>query len=292
MANEGLGIGSLHRWAQLDSPYEYRSFINNRVFSDIKVCNGSHNSVANIAHKLLKGRFVCATANGKLWYEFDGTLWKEDKAGISLRHQLSTTVRDQFMFTIKRVSSSMCSDDMFSDVDSSTTHIHTHTTHTASMNNQVCDTLLRTASKLQDSGFKDRVMKEMREYFWDKNFMKKLPQSVREDNSFLLRPSMLTHDHEYHVEMSDIVRMMNRAMDIEENDAVSKFTSERITRDRDGFFTLKQAKDAFKCSEHYNGKVHTLKYELQKLLKVSCDAQRQINGKKQKNVFHGYALVP
>lgn len=46
-----------------------------------------------------------------------------------------------------------------------------------------------------------------------------------------------------------------------------------------------------KNSEYYNGKILTLKNDLQKLLKVVCDEQRNINGKKEKNVFHGYKLI-
>lgn len=48
MANEGLGVGSLHMWAKQDNPYEYKSLVNSRVYTDIKTCNGSHNAVAHI----------------------------------------------------------------------------------------------------------------------------------------------------------------------------------------------------------------------------------------------------
>lgn len=165
MSNEGLNIGSLHMWAKQDSPYEYKTIMNHRVYTDIQTCNGSHNAVAHIAFKILKGKYVCATANGKLWYEFNGTLWQEDKEGIHLRHELSTTIRDQFIFTINKISTSMSIDDLQSNGSNTTT---------VNANKQVCEILLRIAFKLQDSGFKDSVVKEMREYFYDHEFMRKL----------------------------------------------------------------------------------------------------------------------
>lgn len=48
--------------------------MNIRVYTDIQTCNGSHNAVAQIAFQILQGKYVCATANGKLWYVFNGTL--------------------------------------------------------------------------------------------------------------------------------------------------------------------------------------------------------------------------
>ena len=56
-------------------------------------CNGTNNDVARIAHKIMTGRFVCAVASGKLWYAFNGTRWISDESAISVRHELSTTVR-------------------------------------------------------------------------------------------------------------------------------------------------------------------------------------------------------
>lgn len=161
MKNDGLRQGSLHMWAKQDSPDQYKIYINNKLYIHIKDCNGSHNSVANIAHKILKGRYICATSNGKLWYEFKGTLWQEDKDGIHVRHDLSTIVKEQFRLTMNKVMTSMSIDDMQSHNSSST-----------NANKQLCETLLRISFKLEDNGFKECVMKEMREYFYDEKFLK------------------------------------------------------------------------------------------------------------------------
>jgi hypothetical protein len=84
---------------------EYKHIVNRRVCDDVRNCNGTNdnddndnddndnNDDARIAHKIMTGRFVCAVASGKLWYAFNGTRWISDESAISVRHELSTTVR-------------------------------------------------------------------------------------------------------------------------------------------------------------------------------------------------------
>jgi phage/plasmid-associated DNA primase len=160
MREEGLHIGSLHMWAKQDNPNKYLEIMNKRVLKDIKDCNGTHNSIAAITYKILKGRYVCATANSKLWYEFNGSLWKEDKEAINLRHELSTTIRQQYIYAYHRFQQSQSIDDMQSNNSKKTQNEH--------------QVLLNTAMKLQDANFKDSIVKEMREYFYDGDFLKKL----------------------------------------------------------------------------------------------------------------------
>lgn len=141
--------------------------MNHRVFADIKDSNGSHNDVARIAAKLLVGLCVCATANGKLWYTFDGTLWREDPEAIKVRHELSTTVRTQFMATLSKVSAQLTAEDLQSQSGSSS--------QTATRESRArTERMLVVATKLQDAGFKDAVLKEMREYLFDPRFLRSL----------------------------------------------------------------------------------------------------------------------
>lgn len=165
MRDEGLHLGTLHMWAKLDNSYEYKQIINNRVYNDIKTCNGSHNALAAVAAKLLKGRYVCAVPNGKLWYEFNNSLWIEDKEAIHLRHELSTTVREQFILVMSKIQGTATLDDTQSVASSNTTINDIRAQ---------CDKLLHISFKLQDAGFKDNVVKEMREYLYDRTFLQKL----------------------------------------------------------------------------------------------------------------------
>jgi len=159
MKNSGLGIGTLHMWDKKDNPQQYYQIIHKQIYNDIKDCNGTHNSIASITYKILKNNFICATANGKLWYEFNGSLWKEDKEGVNLRHELSTTVRQQYIYAYHTFQKKLSIDDMQSN---------------GSNNKKNHSEMLTIAMKLQDANFKDNIMKEMREYFYDGEFLKKL----------------------------------------------------------------------------------------------------------------------
>ncbi len=163
MRSEGLRWGSLYMWAQQDNAFEYNALMNKRV--DIKGCNGSHNSVAKFAAKLLEGRHVCASSNGKLWYYFDGTLWKPDPDGIHVKREISSTLVDHVMLTISKVVSSISVDDMQSGTSSSTE---------ATEAKRTSERLLKIAMKLQDRFFKESVVLELREFLYDPTFVQKL----------------------------------------------------------------------------------------------------------------------
>jgi len=161
---EGLGIGSLHLWAKQDNPTEYIKFLNIQILPFIKNCDGSHNSVAAIAHKILRDRYVCASSTGKLWYFFNGSLWQQDDQGIMVRHALSTSVREQFIHAYTRLK-----------LESAQTKIDSASQVSGQDENEaICIKLLSIAFKLQDAGFKDSVMKEMREYMFNKEFLELL----------------------------------------------------------------------------------------------------------------------
>ena len=174
MRPDGKGAGSLCHWAKEDSPFEYRQIMNRRVFDEIKDCNGSHNDVARIAAKILAGHSICATANGKLWYTFDGTLWREDPEAIKVRHELSTTVRAQFMATLSKVSAqqSRDADDICNQSGSSSQTAAREVGPAGAC--ALAQRCARVAARLQDAGFKDAVLKEMREYLFDPRFLRSL----------------------------------------------------------------------------------------------------------------------
>jgi len=161
----GLGLGTLCMWAKQDNPSGFKELLNTRIYDQIKACNGTHNAIAAIAYKILRGRFVCATANGRLWYEFNGALWQEDKEAIHLRHELSTTVKEQFVYSIHVLHRDLSIDELQSALSSTNTRRQTA---------EGVKTLNHIAMKLEDSGFKDNVVKEMREYFYDRQFMQNL----------------------------------------------------------------------------------------------------------------------
>lgn len=160
MRNEGIGMGSLRMWAKSDSPSEYANLMNERMFSTIKNCNGSHHSIAEIAFNILGKSFVCASPGGRLWYHFNGTLWEQDHEAIRLRNEISTKLKQQFIMVLQKLR--MIDSENVSSASSANT------------NQEVCERILRIIYKLEDYGFKESLVKEMREQFFDKDFLNSL----------------------------------------------------------------------------------------------------------------------
>lgn len=136
---------------------------------------------------------------------------------------------------------------------------------------------------------KDEVDESNHCYLRDDSFVTRMRDDPNVRTEFL-RLLLDNYDHNFQYDMPDIVKH-NSLMYLEENDNVFKFVSEHIVKDKHCFFTLKQAKEAFKNSEYYNGKIQTLKNDLQKLLKVVCEESKRMNGKVERYVFCGYSLL-
>lgn len=161
MRRDGLRMGSLHMWARQDSPAEYRRYMIERVFEDVRDCNGSHFSIASIAHKLYGKRYVCASTNGKLWYHFDGTLWEEDPEGIRLRLEMKRDLRAHFTRALGRVR-----------MQEAETQSSASSASVASRD--LCERLLRITYRIEDTGFVESVLKAMRDLFYDRTFLARL----------------------------------------------------------------------------------------------------------------------
>lgn len=135
---------------------------------------------------------------------------------------------------------------------------------------------------------KEQVDESKNSFLRDDNFLSELRDTPKYKMEFL-RLLLNTYDHNFQFEMPQCIA--NNSKDyIEENDNVFKFVNEHIVKDKDGHFTLKQAKEAFKASEFFNGKLQTLKNDLIKCLRTPCIEQKKINGKKEVYVFEGHKI--
>ena len=161
MRKDGLKMGTLHMWARQDSPAEYRRYMSERVFEDVRDCNGSHFSIASIAHKLYGKRYVCASTNGKLWYHFDGTLWEEDPEGIRLRLEMKVDLRGHFTRALGRV--------RMQDAEAQSS-----ASSASVASRDLCERLLRITYRIEDTGFVESVLKAMRDLFYDRTFLARL----------------------------------------------------------------------------------------------------------------------
>ena len=160
MRESGLGIGTLRMWAKQDSPDAYalmqRSDIGQLVS---KSATKTHFDIAAVVHFMFKDRFVCVSIKNNRWYEFADHRWRICDSGHSLRSAMSRCV--------------------FREISAHASIWSTRASESDEESEQTrCSALAKAlndiAMQLKKSAFKDNIMKECREMFYDSHFEEKL----------------------------------------------------------------------------------------------------------------------
>ena len=184
-----LTLGSLHAWAKADNTGGYKGIMRARIYNDIIHFNGQHNSMARIASKVLRGKFVCASADGSAWYMFNGTLWIPDDNAIKLRSELSSTMYEHFYAVYEKLNNEVKkkkgikpdNPDTEDDAQSVCESIASTAVEPAESEVSIEDlakAMKTYANRLQDKRFKDFVTTEMREFLLDVEFEAKLDSNI------------------------------------------------------------------------------------------------------------------
>jgi P4 family phage/plasmid primase-like protien len=164
---DNLGLPSLMFWAKTDNPTEYEKIRHNSVEykMELSVKTPTHYDIAAVVYEMYRYDFVCTSIKYKNWYYFDGNHWCYSDQGMCIRSILSKEVAIKY-----------------------NEYIHTCTTKVSKFMAEGNDTetkkwedYRKTASKiasnLKTTSYKDNVVKESAEFFYDKTFMLKLDTS-------------------------------------------------------------------------------------------------------------------
>lgn len=164
MRHGGLGPGTLHMWARSDSPEEYRELLRIDLSDLIKSSvSGAHYDVARVVHHLYRYEFACSSLRNRTWWEFRQHRWRECDQGYSLRMRLSTDVFKEYLSVKTRVTqhaTAIDDDGMQKDL--------------LLLSKKLADLAL----KLKVTSFKENVMKECSELFYQEKFEDKLNSDV------------------------------------------------------------------------------------------------------------------
>jgi P4 family phage/plasmid primase-like protien len=160
-----LTISSLKYWARTDDFDKYKEVVRESL-GDIMWTTtqgkkdqptGPHADVANVIFHYYKDEFVCGNIRENAWYYFNklfGGKWETTEMGHILRSKLSNEIAELFDYYGNIYKSKKEEDDDNFD------RRHSN--------------CLKIILKLKDSTYKDKIMKECREYFYDKTFLEKL----------------------------------------------------------------------------------------------------------------------
>lgn len=173
--NDGdrLGEGTLRYWSREDDEDEYHQIESRNVdrLIMLSASTSTEYDVACVIHAAFRGLYVCSDFGKNVWYRWAGHVWRETDRGIDLQLKLSKDIARKFLTKENAVGHEMlnrglteCSGEGKGDCGAC----------------DYCDMEKKRTglnilyTKLKTTRFKDNVMKECRELFFDEQFTKKL----------------------------------------------------------------------------------------------------------------------
>ena len=167
-----LMMGTLHHWAKEDNLVAYKEIMK-ETNTDLASHNdsGTHVSVAEVIVSMYRNEFRCtpprkgASASAMDWYQFppDSHTWRSLKTGMRLRERLSNEVRGTFINADVKCGQRIADPTVEQSVKD--------------ILEEKRKKLLKVEAQLQNSTFKDQVMKEAAEKFYDEEFLQHMNQN-------------------------------------------------------------------------------------------------------------------
>jgi P4 family phage/plasmid primase-like protien len=157
-----MGIGSLHRWAKMDSPREYvharTDFISNHIHRSV---SGTTQDVATVVYNLYKYQYICTDSRGSNWMEYRNHRWHTCDGGITLKGKIGNDVLNEYLKLVTQYNVTAIS----LDNEKKEQWLHR------------AKALTEITYKLRDMTFKEKVMKECVVMFYDPAFANNLDEN-------------------------------------------------------------------------------------------------------------------
>lgn len=164
MVRKDLTLGTLKYYASIDNPEMYAVYKREQTEHYIKESiNGSHNDIAKVLYAEYGNEFVCASIANRTWFQFRDHHWEEIEEGVFLRERIS----DDIAFKYTGVGA-----DLFGKLTSSVgdkAQEAMYNTRIKQVQKLICN--------LKSSPYKNNIMKEAMEVFYDRRFKQKLDQN-------------------------------------------------------------------------------------------------------------------
>lgn len=160
MVKKDLTIGTLRYYAKTDNPEEYKKFKEEQMEKHLiaSVEGGSHNDVAKILFEDYGDEFVCASFSNKVWFQFVNHKWEQIEEGVFLREKISGTIIQRYVAKVKKLYD----------------QINEATKEQAELIQSRIKNINKMIGNLKNSSYKNNIMKEASEVFYDQRFKDKL----------------------------------------------------------------------------------------------------------------------
>jgi P4 family phage/plasmid primase-like protien len=173
--NDGdrLSVRSIFHWSRTDDIEGYIEIENTNINRLIEIaCSGTEHDVSKVVHAKFRDLYVCSDFGKNVWYRWMGHIWVETDSGVDLQIRLSREIASLFFKKMNEVTSEMSERNLMS---------------CSSIESKgdcgICDYckldksrlgLNKIFTKLKTTSFKNNVMRECRELFFDEKFTKKI----------------------------------------------------------------------------------------------------------------------
>ena len=143
---EGLTLNSIIYWCKISNPEKYKAIYEKTIDHYIlySAANNTEYDLAMVLYQMYKDCFVCVSIKNKIWYEFCDNCWKLIDDDCNLKCHISTR-----MYAAYQKIGTTGADDKKSAI-------------------------AKTAELLKKTAFKNNIMKESMEIFYDREFYSKL----------------------------------------------------------------------------------------------------------------------
>ncbi len=157
-------VGSLKHYAKLDSPDEYRSLMAERFTARIDEASISrtHNDLAKALYEQYSEEFVCVSKKKNIWYQYRDHHWTPCEEGVELSKKISDELALHYTKLLKAYFDEM-------NLQGNEAKIKDYQAKTKLISDLIF--------KLKTNSFKNSIMKECAEVFYDHEFMKKIGQN-------------------------------------------------------------------------------------------------------------------
>ena len=167
--SDGLTKRSIMYWAKLDASKKYKDIRRTTIdyFIEETLHGATEFDLANVLFNIFKDVFVCVSIKCNVWYEYINNRWFEIDSGTTLRKAISKKMHDIYTQKTRETINAM---------------------HSLDQGEEKWAALQKRSNKMADicmilkkTNWKNNIMREARELFYDKDFMNKL-----DENQFLL----------------------------------------------------------------------------------------------------------
>ena len=169
---ERLKKPTLLFWSRSDDLMGYTE-IEERNFQSLlnAAASGTEHDVARVVQAKFMNKYVCSEFGKNVWFRWAGHIWVETDKGIDLQLKLSSEIAKAFLARVNKIGEEMVQQNRTACIGGSKDNCGVCD---FCKDDKARDGMNKIFTKLKTTKFKDNVMKECRELFFDEQFTKKL----------------------------------------------------------------------------------------------------------------------